>query len=126
MALAEQFGGEFDWRYKSGLEERINRYTAQEYSGTEEFFKSYINDMLETVRYLQEEHDDGRLFKMFENTVLALVVRNYMNYDYVVGNPPYVRIQNLPDAQKAIFDELYDATTGNYDIYCPFYERGLG
>ena len=126
MALAEQFGGEFDWRYKSGLEERINRYTAQEYPGTEEFFEPYVNDMLETVRYLQEEHDDGRLFKMFEDTVLALVVKNYMNYDYVVGNPPYVRIQNLPDAQKAIFDELYDATTGNYDIYCPFYERGLG
>ena len=81
--------------------------------------------MLETVRYLQEEHDDGRLFKMFEDTVLALVVKNYMEYDYVVGNPPYVRIQNLPDSQKAMLSELYDATTGNYDIYAPFYERGL-
>jgi len=125
MALAEEFGGEFDWRYRSGLEERINRYTTQDYSGTEEFFAEYVNDMLETVRYLREEHDDGRLFKMFEDTVLALVVKNYMEYDYVVGNPPYVRSQNLPEGQKAMMDELYDATTGNYDIYCPFYERGL-
>ena len=102
MALAEEFGGEFDWRYRSGLEERINRYTTQDYSGTEEFFAEYVNDMLETVRYLREEHDDGRLFKMFEDTVLALVVKNYMEYDYVVGNPPYVRSQNLPEGQKAM------------------------
>jgi hypothetical protein len=125
MAFADEYGGEFDWRYRGGLEERIDHYTTQDYSGTEEFFAEYVNDMLETVRYLRDEHDDGRLFKMFEDTVLALVVKNYMEYDYVVGNPPYVRSQNLPDGQKAMMDELYDATTGNYDIYCPFYERGL-
>ncbi|MDY6776410.1 MAG: N-6 DNA methylase, partial [Halobacteria archaeon] len=73
MALAEEFGGEFDWKYKSGLEERINNYTSQDYSGVEEFFAPYVDDMLENVRYLKEEHNDGRLFKMFEDTVLALV-----------------------------------------------------
>ncbi|AQL41468.1 restriction endonuclease [Halorientalis sp. IM1011] len=125
MALAEEFGGDFDWEYKSGLEERINQHTSQEYSGVEEFFAPYVDDMLENVRYLKEEHNDGRLFKMFEDTVLALVVKNYMTYDYVVGNPPYVRTQNLPDRQKEVLDRLYESTTGNYDIYCPFYERGL-
>jgi hypothetical protein len=125
MALAEEFGGDFDWEYKSGLEERINQHTSQDYSGVEEFFAPYVDDMLENVRYLKEEHNDGRLFKMFEDTVLALVVKNYMTYDYVVGNPPYVRTQNLPDRQKEMLDRLYDSTTGNYDIYCPFYERGL-
>jgi len=116
---------DWDWTYASGVEERINRYTSRDYDGLEAFFEEYVNDMLENVRYLQEEHNDGRLFKMFEDTVLALVVKNYMEYDYVVGNPPYVRIQNLPDSQKEMMDTLYDATTGNYDIYCPFYERGL-
>ncbi|MFC6825360.1 Eco57I restriction-modification methylase domain-containing protein [Halopelagius fulvigenes] len=116
---------DWDWTYSGGLESRINRYTSQEYDGLEDFFEEYVNDMLENVRYLKEEHNDGRLFKMFEDTVLALVVKNYMEYDYVVGNPPYVRIQNLPDKQKEMMSRLYDATTGNYDIYCPFYERGL-
>jgi len=125
MKLAEKFGDEFDWTYQSGLEERINHHTDQQYDGVEEFFAPYVDDMLENVRYLKEEHNDGRLFKMFEDTVLALVVKNYMDYDYVVGNPPYVRIQNLPDKQKEMMDTLYDSTTGNYDIYCPFYERGL-
>jgi hypothetical protein len=125
MKLAEEFGKDFDWTYQSGLEERVNSYTSQQYSGVEDFFEPYVNDMLDNVRYLQEEHNDGRLFKMFEDTVLALVAKNYMEYDYVVGNPPYVRVQNLPDSQKAMMERLYEATTGNYDIYCPFYERGL-
>ncbi|WP_122090401.1 Eco57I restriction-modification methylase domain-containing protein [Halalkalicoccus subterraneus] len=113
------------WEYGGGLSQRINRYTTREYDGVEEFFVPYVNDILSTVRYLEEEHGDGRLFKMFEDTILALVVKNYMEYDYVVGNPPYVRIQNLPDGQKAMLDQLYESTTGNYDLYCPFYERGL-
>jgi hypothetical protein len=84
-----------------------------------------VDDILSTVQYLREDHGDGRLFKMFEDSVLALVVKNYIDYDYVVGNPPYVRVQNLPDEQKAYLNELYDSTTGNYDLYCPFYERGI-
>lgn len=125
MALAEEFGGEFDWSYQSGLEERINHHTAQEYSGVEEFFAPYVDDMLENVRYLKEEHNDGRLFKMFEDTVLALVVKNYMSYDYVVGNPPYVNIQNIQNEQKEMIRSLYDSAVGQFDLYCPFYERGL-
>jgi len=113
------------WGYQGGLDEGIHRYTTQEYDGVEEFFAPYVDDILGTVRYLREDHGDGRLFKMFEDSILALVVKNYMTYDYVVGNPPYVRIQNLPDQQKEVLDELYESTTGNYDLYCPFYERGL-
>lgn len=125
MALAEEFGGDFDWTYQSGLEERVNHYTSQNYSGVEELFEPYVDDMLENVRYLIDEHNDGRLFKMFEDTVLALVVKNYMEYDYVVGNPPYVNIQNIRDEQKEMIRHLYDSAVGQFDLYCPFYERGL-
>lgn len=117
--------GEGLWDYHGGLSEGIHRYTTRDYEGVEDFFEPYVDDILTTVQYLREDHGDGRLFKMFEDSVLSLVVKNYMEYQYVVGNPPYVRIQNLPDQQKAILDDLYSSTTGNYDIYCPFYERGL-
>jgi type I restriction-modification system DNA methylase subunit len=116
---------EEQWEYNGGLEQGIHRYTSQEYDGIEEFFAPYVDDILDTVRYLRMEHGDGRLFKIFEDTVLSLVVKNYMDYDYVVGNPPYVRIQHLPEQQKTMMEQLYESTTGNYDLYCPFYERGL-
>jgi len=114
-----------EWEYNGGLAQGIHRYTTREYAGIDEFFEPYVQDILDTVRYLRVEHGDGRLFKMFEDTVLSLVVKNYMEYDYVVGNPPYVRIQHLPDRQKGMLEELYESTTGNYDLYCPFFERGL-
>jgi hypothetical protein len=125
MALAEEFGEDFDWTYQSGLEERINRHTEREYSGVEEFFAPYVDDMLENVRYLKEEHNDGRLFKMFEDTVLALVVKNYMTYDYVVGNPPYVNRQNIPDSRNEMYREIYETPHWHYDLYVLFIEKGM-
>ncbi|MDS0221124.1 N-6 DNA methylase [Haloarcula sp. S1AR25-5A] len=113
------------WEYGGGLKEGVHRYTTREYDGVEDFFEPYVNDILGTVRYLREDHGDGRLFKIFEDTVLALVVKNYMDYDYVVGNPPYVRVQYLPDRQKRFLDDLYDSAIGNYDLYCLFTERGI-
>ncbi len=113
------------WEYNGGLKEGIHRYTSQEYEGIDEFFAPYVDDILDTVRYLRIEHGDGRLFKIFEDTVLALVVKNYMEYDYVVGNPPYVSIKNQPDHQKEYIRDLYTSAVGQFDLYCPFYERGL-
>jgi type I restriction-modification system DNA methylase subunit len=46
----------------------------------------------------------------------------------IVGNPPYIRIQELTDKQPGVveyFNDNYRAATGNYDIYVLFDERGL-
>jgi type I restriction-modification system DNA methylase subunit len=50
-------------------------------------------------------------------------------FDCIVGNPPYVRVQELnkwaPD-ECAFYKWRYDsAAKGNYDIYVAFIERGL-
>lgn len=55
-------------------------------------------------------------------------------FDIVLGNPPYVKLQNLakaaPEAtaylQAARGEATYDsARTGNFDLYLPFIEKGL-
>ncbi|WP_227354196.1 Eco57I restriction-modification methylase domain-containing protein [Haladaptatus salinisoli] len=114
------------WEYYGGLEEGIHRYTTREYEGVEEFFEEYVNDILDTVRYLRVEHGDGRLFKMFEDTVLSLVVKNYMEYDYVVGNPPYVRKESiLSNYKERVLQSLYeDVYSGNADLSIYFIKRG--
>ena len=47
-------------------------------------------------------------------------------YDYVIGNPPYVRIQNL---QKELIQQLKEEypeyLTGNFDLYMYFILKGL-
>jgi len=44
-------------------------------------------------------------------------------FDFVVGNPPYIRIQHLPEAQRAFLQESYRfCRSGSTDIYVAFFE----
>jgi hypothetical protein len=51
-------------------------------------------------------------------------------FDCVIGNPPYVRIQNMQEwapREVELYKELYrSAAAGNYDLYVVFVEKGLG
>ena len=57
-------------------------------------------------------------------------------FDCVVGNPPYVKLQHVKQAQPEVAEYLANAMvngrplfestqTGNFDLYLPFIERGL-
>lgn len=46
-------------------------------------------------------------------------------FDLVVGNPPYVRIEDLPRQVMARYRELYPACGDRADLYIAFFERGL-
>jgi adenine-specific DNA-methyltransferase len=45
-------------------------------------------------------------------------------FDIILGNPPYVRQEQIKD-QKPILKEHYDCFTGTADIYVYFYERSI-
>jgi type I restriction-modification system DNA methylase subunit len=45
--------------------------------------------------------------------------------DVIVGNPPYIRIQTLPQGDVAWYGNHYRAASGSYDIYVLFVERAL-
>lgn len=47
-------------------------------------------------------------------------------FDAVVGNPPYVKFQDLDDATRAFLLESYQTTKiGTYNLYFAFFELGL-
>jgi len=46
-------------------------------------------------------------------------------FDFVVGNPPYVRVQHLAEIDKKKYAEIYKTAEKNYDIYVLFFESGL-
>jgi type I restriction-modification system DNA methylase subunit len=53
--------------------------------------------------------------------------RDNAGFDAVVGNPPYVKIQNLHDTTPRLVDHLnnhYTTSTGRFDMYACFVERG--
>lgn len=46
-------------------------------------------------------------------------------YDYVIGNPPYVRSKNIEPESKALLSNWEVAISGNADLYLPFFEIGM-
>ena len=45
--------------------------------------------------------------------------------DYVIGNPPYIRLQNLSDKNREFIKKNYVSATGRFDIYTCFMENGI-
>jgi hypothetical protein len=79
----------------------------------------------ETVNLLKGKYQDGRFLKTIEDLVLAVSLKHDLRYDFVVGNPPYVRIQKIPEHVKEYWAGKYEWTQHNYDLYVPFLERAV-
>ena len=53
---------------------------------------------------------------------------DFMGFDIVIGNPPYLRVQGIRDTNSLFAEELvkkYQSATGSFDLYAIFAERGL-
>ncbi|MFQ6039778.1 MAG: Eco57I restriction-modification methylase domain-containing protein [Candidatus Poribacteria bacterium] len=59
----------------------------------------------------------------FSQTIHKL--RDESQYDYVVGNPPYLRIQRVSPELREYYRKTYTAADGRFDLYILFIERGL-
>jgi hypothetical protein len=45
--------------------------------------------------------------------------------DIIIGNPPYVRHENIPDKEKSIYRKEFGTFTHRSDLYIAFFEKGL-
>ncbi len=45
--------------------------------------------------------------------------------DFVVGNPPYVRHENIPEKKKIVYRQQFETFKHRSDLYIAFYEKGL-
>lgn len=52
------------------------------------------------------------------------VINDYQGFDVIVGNPPYVSARNLDDAAKENVKLWEVCSTGNPDLYIPFFQIG--
>lgn len=62
----------------------------------------------------------------FNNIIKGDFLLQKNNYDVIIGNPPYVRIQNLDKEYLNILKtELKSVSLGNIDLYYAFLEKSL-
>ncbi len=88
------------------------------------FFGPYAGRIMDNIRNLKYKFGDGRLVKSIEDVMLAGLLKNYVEYDYLVGNPPYINIKNIK-TNKEYYKESFETAYEMFDLYVLFFERGI-
>lgn len=95
-----------------------------------------VKKLTEQTNKLEAEIEEIKANKIFENAFewrfeFPEVLNDngdFVGFDVVIGNPPYIRIQDLKqyDGVVQYYSEHYDCgKKGNYDIYVLFIELGF-
>lgn len=53
------------------------------------------------------------------------LVGSHEQYDYVIGNPPYVAITGLSEAERCAYRQRYLTATNRFDLYVLFLEEAI-
>lgn len=95
-----------------------------------------LKKLKKQLKDLEAEYDEIEINKVYEDAFewrfefpsLLDDDGNFMGFDLIIGNPPYLRIQGIRDINPLYADELvnkYSSATGSFDLYAMFVERGL-
>ncbi len=79
-------------------------------------------DEKELEPYFGKEWESKRPFS-WDKEFKAIIDKG--GFDVVIGNPPYVRIQNLPREDAEFYRSKYQSAYGSFDLYVLFIERAL-
>lgn len=64
-------------------------------------------------------------WRIFHQDTLT-VYQDYLGFfDYIAGNPPYIRIHNLPEQIRGIIKKQFRFTKGTTDLYLVFFEMAF-
>ena len=85
-------------------------------------FKIYRTDSLEKPEQKQILDYSYSAFLEEQEEIDAIKEKKF---DFVVGNPPYVRVHHMAEKDKRYMRENYMSPKGDFDIYVCFIERSL-
>ena len=81
-------------------------------SGSEDELEAYFGDDWEANRSFEWERE-------FEPIMAD------DGFDIIIGNPPYVQIQDIDKAEKDYFRKKYKSPFGSFDLYVVFLEKAI-
>lgn len=94
----------------SALRRRFRRLYETIYEADEKVQVSYNIKCMDALTLINENLEETSL----DNT-----------FDYVVGNPPYIRLENISKRKRETYKKLYRSATGRFDISVLFLELGI-
>lgn len=75
------------------------------------------------TNYFNTINSNLNLENIFTEDFLLLNLKEKFNI--IIGNPPYVRNENIPEKSKQLYQNNYSTFTHRSDLYVPFYEKAL-
>jgi adenine-specific DNA-methyltransferase len=104
------------------IKERLEKYIYAVELDEIEFRKSLdnLNSLVEKFGIYEKIN-----WNIFNGNTLNFY-KNYLGFfDYIVGNPPYIRVHNLDLATRKILKNEFQFSEGTIDIYLSFFEMGF-
>ncbi|MDD3915052.1 MAG: Eco57I restriction-modification methylase domain-containing protein [Bacteroidales bacterium] len=95
--------------------------------------KAHISQAKSKLKELEKERDETINSDIYKNALewrfefpnLLDDKGNFIGFDVVIGNPPYVNIYSIPESDKSIYNKVYSTAYKKYDLYVLFFEQGL-
>ena len=69
--------------------------------------------------------DQNLVFNLFQGNTLSFDFSKMPEIDIIVGNPPYVSIRNMSDESRKLLGNWRVCTSGNSDLYIPFFQIAI-
>ena len=116
-----QSSNHFGWSFESALSTNIKAFEIDPLVAHKlidkiaEFLKQY------------EVRDPQRVAQQIViiDDFLTSTVGMLETFDLIIGNPPYIRHEQIPELKKSAYRRLYDTFSHRSDIYIGFFEKGL-
>jgi adenine-specific DNA-methyltransferase len=112
---------------KNTSNEKIKEYLENYVYGIE-IDETEFNNCLSNLNKIIKEKIDKDLkinWKIFKDNTLIRYKEFIGLFDFVVGNPPYIRIHNLDKETREILKKEFIFSDGTIDIYLSFFELGF-
>ena len=105
------------------IKERLEKYIYGVELDEVEYIKS-IQNLNQLVNKKLNINEDLN-WKVFNQNTLDFYKNHFGYFDFVVGNPPYIRIHNLETKTRETLKKDFLFSEGTIDIYLSFFEMGF-
>ena len=111
---------EKETKKKKSIKDRIDNY---EWILIQETLKNSGNE--DKIKELEKLRKEKRKPYFLWKLEFAEVFKEKGGFDIVIGNPPYIPAEKIPNADKKIYERIFSSAFGRLNLYILFYEKGL-
>lgn len=73
----------------------------------------------------QEAKSKYKLYPQIEIYEDDFLTEEFGQYDFIVGNPPYISIESMGDDEKSYYRDNFLTAVGRFDLYLLFWEKSI-